>query len=684
MIASLPMTLLAAGLLCGASIPALAQPAAASGRNVYEAGYFSAFAPSNALQIVRRVPGFQLDEGDTEVRGFGQAAGNVVINGQRPTSKSDTLDVVLARIPASRVARVEVGPGDLFGSEYAGKPQVVNLVLIETGGLAGTASSTVRRIFSGELYPEGSVSGLLRRGASTFNASVGLTNDTSDEEGSDTYIDLPSRDLIEFRRKLNETRSPEAYVSASWAHDGGSHRTAHLNGRFADERFALTQSSDVFPTAGPIRDDRLTQRFGTREYEIGGDVTRPLLGGGLKLVGLATRRTRDNRELSLNRTQGEVIGGLAQDLDDQLDERVLRLVWNRSDVNGWSVETGAEAVLNVLESDVELSSIDAGGTRTRIDLPVDQAKVKEYRGEAFVNAGRAFDPTLRMDLGLTYEISRLTVSGDADADRTLGFLKPKATFDWRPGGGWHLRFAFARTVAQLQFVDFISVAELASDRVNGGNADLEPQRSWELLATAERPILGDGLIKLEAGYNRTSKVQDRVPTPDGFDAPGNLGTGHSYIGRATIDMPLTRLGIKGGRLNTYVSVVETSVTDPYTFEERAFSGNSLWIATTSFRQDLGTFAWGFEVEYGAASAVYRRNEIDRSRNDAPYVTAFVEYRPDPLTTLTFGLDNAIGTRGTRERTFFSPDRRTLEPDAFEFRERNRHVIPYVTVKRNFG
>ena len=209
MIASLPMTLLAAGLLCGASIPALAQPAAASGRNVYEAGYFSAFAPSNALQIVRRVPGFQLDEGDTKVRGFGQAAGNVVINGQRPTSKSDTLDIVLARIPASRVARVEVGPGDLFGSEYAGKPQVVNLVLIETGGLAGTASSTVRRTFSGELYPEGSVSGLLRRGASTFNACVGLTNDTSDEEGSDTYIDLPSRELIEFRRKLNETRSPE-------------------------------------------------------------------------------------------------------------------------------------------------------------------------------------------------------------------------------------------------------------------------------------------------------------------------------------------------------------------------------------------------------------------------------------------------------------------------------------------
>ena len=58
------------------------------------------------------------------MRGFAGAAGNVVINGQRPSSKSDTLETMLARIPASRVLRVEVGPGDLFGSEYAGKAQV--------------------------------------------------------------------------------------------------------------------------------------------------------------------------------------------------------------------------------------------------------------------------------------------------------------------------------------------------------------------------------------------------------------------------------------------------------------------------------------------------------------------------------------------------------------------------------
>ena len=84
-----------------------------------------------------------------------------------------------------------------------------------------------------------------------------------------------------------------------------------------------------------------------------------------------------------------VTGGFVQDLDNQRDETVARLVWNRSNLAGWSVETGIEGVVNKLDSDVNVFRIDGAGAQTRIDLPVDQAVVKEYRGEAFVNAGKA-------------------------------------------------------------------------------------------------------------------------------------------------------------------------------------------------------------------------------------------------------------------------------------------------------
>jgi hypothetical protein len=675
----------AAALLFGAAgEAAAAQAAGADGRTVYEAAYFSQFSPSNALQIVQRVPGFTLEVGNQEVRGFGQAAGNVVINGQRPSSKSDTLETILARIPASRVARVEVGPGDLFGSEFSGKPVVANVVTTAAGGLAGTFNGILRRTYTGRVEPDVTVSALLRRGKSSFNASAGYQAFPATEEGFDRISALPSGTLTEFRRKVNRIADRTAFVSGAWEHADGDNRTAHLNFRVSQNWFELEQSNDVFPVGGTIRDDRLTQDYDSRNYELGGDVTRPLLGGGLKLIGLATRRHRHNVDTSLNRVHSVVTGGIVQDLDNQRDETVARLVWNRSNLGGWSVETGVEGVVNQLDSDVNIFRIDGAGGQTRIDLPVDQAVVKEYRGEAFVNAGKALSKTLRLDMGLTYEASRLTVSGDAEAERVLKFLKPKASLDYRDSSGWHAQLSIARTVAQLNFEDFISTAELTNDRVNGGNADLVPQRAWELLATLEQPILGDGLVKVEAGYNRISLVQDRIPTPEGFDAPGNLGNGRMYTLRSTIDAPLARLGIKGGRLTVHSSLIDTSVEDPYTHRQRHFSGFNLYSADASFRQDLGKWAYGATFFVNAPTFFFRQNEIDRPYSDNPYVTAFVEYRPTPKTTITFSLDNASNAAAFRDRTFFTPDRSNPFPDTFELRHRNKHIIPAIGVKHSFG
>jgi hypothetical protein len=678
--------LAAAGLIaCSVGAwPASAQTEGPGGRTVYEAAYFSQFSPGNALELVRRVPGFTLELGSQEVRGFGQAAGNVVINGARPSSKSDTLETILARIPASRVLRVEVGPGDLFGAEFSGKPQVLNLILTSVGGLAGTVTATLRRDFSGQLTPEGNVSALYRRGKSSFNVSAGYNNGHFPEEGTDTLTSLPDGALLEFRRKYNDIGDHEAFVSGSWELNGGDNRTAHLNFRAAHGRFELTQENDVFPAAGPVRDDRLTQDYRRRDYEIGGDVTRPLLGGGIKLIGLATRRHRLLEDISLNRIASAVIGGFAQDTDSQRDETVLRLVWNRGDLGGWSVETGVEGALNSLDSDVNFFELDAAGARSRIDLPVDQAKVTEYRGEAFVNAGRALSPTLRMDLGLTYEASRLTVRGDATAERSLQFFKPKAVFDWKPKSGWHAQLSLARTVAQLNFEDFISAAELTNDRIDAGNADLVPQRAWEARLTVEKPILGDGLAKIELGYNLISQLQDRVPTPEGFDAPGNLGSGRQAFVRATLDAPLTRFGIKGGRLSLNGTLQDTSVEDPYTLERRRFSGFTAWQAEASFRQDLGKFAWGVSYFGGPRVSFFRRDEIDSSNSLEPFLTAFAEYRPSQATTVTVGADNLWQVAGTRDRLFFFPDRSNLIPGRFEFRERNSHITLFVRLKRSFG
>ncbi len=662
------------------------QPAADPGRAApqsYDAAFFQQYAPSNALQMVQRIPGFSFDQGDDNVRGFSQAAGNVVIDGQRPSSKSDTLDTVLSRIPAARVLKIEVASGDRFGAEYSGKSQVANVVLAAGAGLTGAVEASVYRSFTGRYLPDGSASVVLKRGKSSFTLGANLGANGFPEEGFDRITRLPGGEFVELRTKFNDTREPQATISGGWDYNGGTNKTAHLNGRYLIDRFKLNQYNQVTPAVGPPRDDRLFQRYKFDNWEIGGDVTRPFAGGGLKLIGLVTRRERHNQDVQLVRPGGLVSGGIDQLLQDNRDESLGRVVWSRSNWHGWTAELGAEGALNRLVSDVDLSSIGASGGLTPIDLPIDHAVVKEYRGEVFVNAGRPIADKLRMDLGLTYEASKLSVRGDAVADRTLKFLKPKVSFDWQLPD-LQVQLSLQRTVAQLQFEDFISAAELSTDRVNGGNANLLPQRAWEGLLTLQRPFLGDGLLKVELGWNQISLVQDRVPTPDGFDAPGNLGNGRTLIWRGTIDAPLTKLGIKGGRLTLYGSIVDTNVRDPYTGRDRRFSGNSLAFWTADFRQDLGKFAYGFHLEAGSTSTVFRLNELDSFFGMHPFSTVFAEYRPNKTTTLIIGARNALDRRAQRFRTFFAPSRANPDPILYEARVRNQHVIPYLTLKHNFG
>src|SRR3546814_5564159 len=60
--------------------------------------------------MLNQVPGFSIRENDT-VRGLGQATGNVLFNGARPSTKSDTIVTQLTRISAADVERIEIVDG---------------------------------------------------------------------------------------------------------------------------------------------------------------------------------------------------------------------------------------------------------------------------------------------------------------------------------------------------------------------------------------------------------------------------------------------------------------------------------------------------------------------------------------------------------------------------------------------
>jgi len=80
------------------------------------AAFFARYERNTALDMVEQIPGFQLDDGGGG-RGFGGAAGNILINGRRPSTKQDPPSAILERIPASRVERIELIRGQMAGSD---------------------------------------------------------------------------------------------------------------------------------------------------------------------------------------------------------------------------------------------------------------------------------------------------------------------------------------------------------------------------------------------------------------------------------------------------------------------------------------------------------------------------------------------------------------------------------------
>ena len=103
--------------LTQAVVASAPEAAATQGVIAYPPAFFAAARPVNAREMLDRIPGFVFNGGDG-VRGYEGAAGNVLIDGQRPASKSDNLDDILRRTPASKVARIELIRGGAPGIDH--------------------------------------------------------------------------------------------------------------------------------------------------------------------------------------------------------------------------------------------------------------------------------------------------------------------------------------------------------------------------------------------------------------------------------------------------------------------------------------------------------------------------------------------------------------------------------------
>ncbi|MEL7024249.1 MAG: TonB-dependent receptor [Pseudomonadota bacterium] len=622
----------------------------------YERAFFARFNPQTALDLVERLPGFTLDQGNENLRGFGGAAGNVLIDGERPSLKSGGIEDSLRRIPADNVERIEVIRGSAGLSEAAGQSVVANVVR-KTGGTGGSWSATVQRAADGKTYPSGELTLTRKIGewdtSTKFNGfwerfplkGPRIQRDSNGELISSQSEDRPSV----FWQAFVSTDADRPFAGGKLtvtARAGQSHFLPDTERLGFDGRL---------PDGNP--DERFFIDFDSifKGGELGVDWTRPSgKGWSTKLLSFTSISSLDDEQIvTTERPIGDLIRGSTFELTEDQAEAILRATYGKTDQSRLRPEFGGEFAYNRQESALSLETRE-GDTTTVITLPAANVTVEEVRAEVFANLIWQIAERMTLESGFAFEASEISVSGDADNSQRFSFAKPFATLIYDVREGFQTRLGVRRSVGQLNFSQFAASAEAADDRLLGGNPELGPDQTTRASLTFDLRSETRGAFNIEFFHEWREDVIEQVELASGAFGAANAGRGEGRGATTVLALPLNSF-IPGGLLELEADIRTSDFDDPLSGMNRDLSNVRSPTLLAEFRQDLTDrqISWGISYEAGQDNSVFFADEESFSTNGS-FWSAFIE------TTRFRGIRTRFSLRNIGERNFFR-ERRFFEP-----------------------
>lgn len=687
---------LAAILLASTALPAMAQEAQTvpiatdtaspqPGVISYTPADFAAARPNTALEMISRIPGFTFDGGDS-VRGFAGAAGNVLIDGARPTSKTDGLGDTLGRIPIDQVERIDIIRGGVPGIDMQGQTVVANVIRKKV--------DTFQQVFSvrsflfsdtGKTIPGWNYQATRRSGEHQFDVSMGrgIAMDDSVGNGWRTTRDAAGNlTLLETARSEGDGVVHTIRGGYKGPQFGG---TLAINGVFGTDEFKQEQRFYTSTT-----DERFANRSANDRGELGVnytiDLTPDLEWETLGLFKLAVG--------SLDATGVTPGGSQLFQIEAEAGERIGRSVLRYSYSPELSFEGGAEIAYNYREQSVALAV-----NGTPISLPASDVMVEELRGEAFAQGTWRPSPQWTLEGGIRVERSTITQSGDTERERSFTYPKPRLVATWSPSEDDQLRLRAERKVGQLNFQDFASEVNLNSGQQSTGNSELEPDKTWVYEIAYEKRFWEGAAAVLTYRYEDISDVVDLFPRDvmvdtdnDGIPdttqllvGPGNIGDGINETLIFNLTLPLATLGIKGAEIKAETQWDNSEVTDPLTGEKRRISGQRPENIRLNFRQDLPEHHLTFGIGWfqGWRESYYQVDNIE-SLKLRDFYHSFIEWKPDPGFTLRAELNNFDPFSFNIQRQIHGGRRDQFPLISVENERRNSQVLGMISARWTFG
>ncbi|MGB6230414.1 MAG: TonB-dependent receptor [Litorimonas sp.] len=669
----------AEGAAAPTAAPNLSDDVASPRNGVFPADYFETFAPRTALDMVDRIPGFQIRSGDTGRRGLGQGGANILINGDRLTGKANPFDE-LDQIVAASVTEIRIVEGATLAIPGL-SGQVADIIVDRSGGLKGTWEWNPqfrKRLEPNWLNAEVNLSGETPwLGGMTYSLQLREYGFRSGAVGRE---ELSTPDGTPFERRLENIQNygnrPGVALNLGWTPKPD--HIAHLNTEYSLFNFNREARARRTPLT-TLGDDRDT--FGTDiedewKLEVDTDYEFPVGPGKLKLTGVLDREhspTRGTFELD-----DPVTGFEGESRFEQVFEEVELI--GRAEY-GWSPRAGrdwqvaVETAYNELEVEQAFSS--RGPTGPLVGDGVSGFTVAEDRAEATLTHNRPLTARWDLQASIGVEYSKLSQEdGDGMTAEPRTFYRPKGfvSATYKGDDDLRVRLKAEREVGQLNFFDFVSSVDLEDDLGREGNPDLVPAQSWLGSANVEKGF-GDGnTLQVEAYGAVISDTVDRIPIGIDGDAVGNIGTAYRYGVDVTSTLKGERWNLPGTELNLEFNWRDSTVDDPVQGFARRLNGDKEIYYFAGYRHDIPTTDWayGAALERFISARRYRLFSIDRNGVDKPYASVFIEHKDVAGMTLNVNLGNLLG-----QEEFFERDRFTARRDVGMLQQLER-------TKYNFG
>lgn len=670
------------------------QPAAArQGVISYAPADFAASRPNTALEMINRLPGFTFESND-QVRGFAGAAGNVLIDGQRPTIKTDSLSDTLSRIPIDQVERIEVIRGSVPGIDMQGQTVVAN-VIRKTVDTFQQVLGVRAFIFAdtGKTIPGLNYSATRRVGDHQFDLafSRGTSMDDSSGAGWRTTVDPVTGGLDLYENALTEGDGFTHALRGSYKGPqfGG---TLTLNGLISHDEFKNEQR---FRSA--VTDEQYVNRSANRRGEVGVNyITKLTPELEWETLGLAKLSVGTLDATGLTHDPADVAPDSSQlfQIEAEAGERIGRSILRYTMSPEMSFEGGGEIAYNYRDQQVALA-IDG----VPLALDASDVLVEELRGELFGQLTWRPSKQWSFEAGLRVEQSTIEQSGQIEKERSFTYSKPRLLASWSPSENDQMRLRIERELGQLDFQAFASEVDLNTGVQDTGNSDLEPDKRWVYEVAYEKRFWDGAAAVLTLRHEDITDVidvfprrvdvdtdNDGIPDTEVFvSGTGNIGDGKNDALSFNLTLPLERLGLKGAEVKITSTWENSEVTDPLTGEKRRISGQRPEDINFDYRHDLPQYNLTFGLGWyqGWRENYYQGTSVEKlALRD--FYTSFVEWKPNPGFTLRAELNNLDPYSFNIQRRVYTGPRDTDPLDFIETERRNSQVLGLISARWTFN